>query len=52
MQESIICFEKCSQRLLAAVQGREPETVEEVRGFIEGCKYNQTANIMWRWVLS
>ena len=50
LQKNIDRFDLTANELLEIVKQKQPELVEDVESYMTGCRYNQTANLLWRYV--
>ncbi|OGM40671.1 cyclase [Aspergillus bombycis] len=45
---NIECFDQIANALLEEIKLTHPEKVDEVSSYVDGCRYNQMANFLWR----
>ena len=50
LQLSVDRFDRTAKILLDEVESTSPELADKVASFIKGCRYNLTANLLWRYV--
>lgn len=50
LQESINRFDIAAKKLQHIIDEKSPELQDQVEKYITGCRYNQTANLFWRYV--
>ena len=43
-------FDRIATDLLAEVKSTSPDLTDEIASYIKGCRYNQMANLLWRYV--
>ena len=43
-------FDRTATDLLADVKSTSPDLTDEIASYIKGCRYNQMANLLWRYV--
>ena len=48
LQKNIDRFDATAASLLSDVKKALPQLAAEVEDYIKGCRYNQTANLLWR----
>ena len=50
IQLNIGRFDQTATDLLAEVKFSSPDLTDDIASYIKGCRYNQTANFLWRYV--
>lgn len=50
LRQNIDRFDATAEDLLKIVREKQPELVDDVDYYIVGCRHNQTANLLWRFV--
>ena len=49
LQRNIDRFDQTAKDLLDVVKSELPELMEQVASYVKGCRYNQMANLLWRY---
>ena len=47
---NIARFDRIATDLLAQVKSTSPDLTDEIVSYVQGCRYNQMANLLWRYV--
>lgn len=50
LQLNVDRFDQIASDLLAEVKSTSPDQTDDVASYILGCRYNQMANLLWRYV--